>query len=85
MAANNVTSVAVDNDKIQEKLTAISDASKSKAVLAGATVRSVGDDNSLAVARANNVINHALEKDKIQEKLTAGELPSESQTRAVFL
>ena len=77
--ASNVIKVAVDKSKIQEKLTAIPDATDttttpatatSKAVLSNATVRSIGVDDTLKITETSNVIKLVVDKSKIQEKLT---------------
>ena len=73
--SNKIIKLGVDKTVIQEKLVAVNDATGSKAVLSGTTVRSVGTDNTLTITEANNIINLAVDKTKIQEKLTAGTLP----------
>ena len=66
----NIIKLAVDKNNIQEKLTAIADATASKAVLSGGTIRSIGVDDTLSIAETSNVIKVAVDKNKIQEKLT---------------
>ncbi len=46
LITRDASNVAVDKDKIREKLIAISDATNLKAVFAGTTVRSVGADKN---------------------------------------
>ena len=79
----SIIKLAVDKNNIQEKLTAIPDATTtdttttptttttSKAVLSNTNVRSIGVDNTLSISEASNVIKVAVDKSKIQEKLTA--------------
>jgi hypothetical protein len=72
----------VNKDVIQEKLTAIADATTttttSKAVLSNANVRSIGVDSTLNITEASNVIKLAVKTDNIQEKLSAGTLSGTS-------
>ena len=69
--SGSIVKLAVDKTKIQEKLIPITDATTSKAVLSGTTVRSGGVDNTLNIGVTSDVINLAVDKTKIQEKLTA--------------
>ena len=69
--SGSIVKLAVDKTKIQEKLIPITDATTSKAVLSGTTVRSVGVDNTLNIGVTSDVINLAVDQTKIQEKLTA--------------
>ena len=64
--SNKVIKLRVDKGKIQEKLTAITDATNatttSKAVLSNTTVRSIGVDNTLSITEASHVISIAVDK-----------------------
>ena len=63
--------IAVNTGVTQDKLTATSDTTTSKAVLASKTIRSVGVDDTMDIGLSGNVINLAVDKTKIQEKLTS--------------
>ena len=67
----NIIKLSVDKNNIQEKLTAIADATDttttpptatSKAVLSNTTVRSIGVDDTLSITETSNVIKVVVEK-----------------------
>ena len=77
--------VSVNTGVIQEKLTATSDTTTSKAVLASKTIRSVGVDDTMNIGLTGNVINLAVNKTNIQEKLTSGTIVANDNSADVLV
>jgi len=83
-ATYGVVKLGVDEEVVQEKLTATAGDANSKAVLDNTTVRSVGVDETLSVAENNNVIELAVKKEKIQEKLTVGSIEGHVRASSIL-
>jgi hypothetical protein len=81
--SNDFVKFRVDTGNMQEKLTAISDATNSKA-LARITVRSIGGDNTMTVTQANSVSHLAVDETNIQEKPIPGTILADDNSGSIL-